>query len=181
MRPRVPLFSRPALIPRWLIPLDRMGRLMFAQQAGFKVVHVPFNGAGPATIALLGDQSDLLFASLSAFHSQIRAGKLRAVAQGGLQRMEALPDVPTFDESGFAGFQAITFYGLYAPAGTPRPIINKLHDELVKIIKAPESVARLVGIGAIPVANTPEQFAEDTKPEVAKWARIIKENNIKVD
>ena len=95
--------------------------------------------------------------------------------------MEALPDVPTFDESGFAGFQAITFYGLYAPAGTPRPIINKLHDELVKIIKAPESVARLVGIGAIPVANTPEQFAEDTKPEVAKWARIIKENNIKVD
>ncbi|MGZ5163841.1 MAG: Bug family tripartite tricarboxylate transporter substrate binding protein, partial [Burkholderiales bacterium] len=92
-----------------------------------------------------------------------------------------LPNVPTLNESGFPGFESSTSYGLLAPAGTPRPIVNKLHDELVKIIKSSESIARLAGVGAIAVANTPEEFAEANRKEVAKWGKIIRENGIKAD
>lgn len=155
--------------------------VMFAQEAGIKVVHVPFTGAGPATTAMLGGQTDLFFANTGVFLAHIRSGKLRAMGVAALKRLDLLPDVPTLDESGFPGFKSTTFYGLYAPAGTPRAIVNKLHDELAKIIHSPDSVARLAGVGAIPVANTPEQFAEETRLEVVKWAKIIKENNIKAD
>jgi tripartite-type tricarboxylate transporter receptor subunit TctC len=92
-----------------------------------------------------------------------------------------LPDVPTFDESGFPGFDSSNFKGLMAPAGTPRPIINKLHAELVRIVHSPENVARMAALGSIPVGNTPEQFAEENRLETAKWARIIKQHGIKAD
>ena len=98
-----------------------------------------------------------------------------------MTRLALLPDVPTLNESGFPGFESSTYYGLLAPAGTPRPIINKLHGELVKIIQSPESVARLAAVGAFPVANTPEQFAEANRKDVAKWGKIIRENGIKAD
>jgi tripartite-type tricarboxylate transporter receptor subunit TctC len=91
-----------------------------------------------------------------------------------------MPDVPTFTEAGFP-LESASFYGLAAPAGTPRPIINKMHGELVKIINSPESVTRLNGDGAFPVANTPEQFTEYLRTETAKWGKIIRDNGIKAD
>lgn len=155
--------------------------VMFALQAGIKVLHVPFKGAGPAVTAMLGGETDLLFANTGVFLGAIKSGKLRPLGVAAMTRLALLPNVPTLNESGFAGFESSTYYGLLAPARTPRPIINKLHGELAKIIHSPESVARLAGVGAIPVANTPEQFAEENRKDVAKWSKIIKENGIKAD
>jgi tripartite-type tricarboxylate transporter receptor subunit TctC len=155
--------------------------ILLAKEVGIKVLHVPFKGAGPAVTAMLGGETDLLFANTGVFLGHIKSGKLRPMGVAAMTRLALLPDVPTLNESGFAGFESSTYYGLLAPAGTPRPIINKLHGELVKIIQSPESVARLAGVGAVPVANTPEQFAEANRNDVAKWGKIIRENGIKAD
>ena len=155
--------------------------VLFAQQAGIKVLHVPFKGAGPAVVAMLGAETDLLFANTGVFLGHIQAGKLRPVAVCALTRLPLLPNVPTLNESGFPGFESSTYYGLLAPAGTPRPIINRLHAELVKVIKSPESLERLAGVGAMAVANTPEQFAEANRLDVEKWAKVVKEHGIKAE
>ena len=137
-------------------------------------------GRGRVT-AMLGGETDLLFANSGVFLGHIKAGKLRPIAVCALTRLPLFPDVPTLHESGFANFESSTYYGLLAPAGTPRPIIQRLHGELTKIIRSPESMERLASVGAIPVANTPEQFAEALRVDVAKWAKVIKEHGIKAD
>jgi tripartite-type tricarboxylate transporter receptor subunit TctC len=155
--------------------------VLLAQQAGIKVLHVPFKGAGPAVTAMLGGETDLLFANSGVFLGHIKAGKLRPIAVCALTRLPLFPDVPTLHESGFPNFESSTYYGLLAPARTPRPIIDRLHGELVKIIRSPESLERFASVGAIPVANTPEQFVEALRIDVAKWAKVIKEHGIKAD
>jgi tripartite-type tricarboxylate transporter receptor subunit TctC len=157
-----------------------LGLVLFAQNAGLKVTHVPYKGAGPATAAVLGGESDLLLANVGVFLSNIKAGKLRALSVAAGNRLALLPDVPTFAEAGHPLLSG-SMYGLLAPSGTPRPIIDKLHAELVKIIHSPESIARLQSVGAIPVANTPEQFAQYLRQEVEKWGKIVKDNGIKAN
>ncbi len=155
--------------------------VLFAQQAGIKVLHIPFKGAGPAVIAMLGGETDLLFANTGVFMGHVRAGKLRSIAIAAMDRLAIFPQVPTLNESGFVRFTSSTYYGLLAPAGTPRPIINKLHGEVVKIVKSPESLERLANVGAFVVANMPEQFSEALRQDVAKWAKVVKEHGIKPD
>jgi tripartite-type tricarboxylate transporter receptor subunit TctC len=155
--------------------------IQFAEEAGIKVLHVPYKGAGPATTGTLAGENHLIFVNTGVVMSHIKAGRLRPLGFASAKRLSTLPDVPTFDESGFPGFDSSNFKGLMAPAGTPRAIINKLHAELVKIIHSPETVARMAASGSIPVGNTPEQFAKENALEVAKWARIIKANGIKAD
>jgi tripartite-type tricarboxylate transporter receptor subunit TctC len=155
--------------------------VLFAQQAGIKVTHVPYKGAGPAVTALLGGESDMLFANTGVFLAHIKAGKMKPLGVSHMTRLPLFPDVPTLNESGFPNFISATYYGLLAPAGTPRPIIDRLHGELVKVIRAPESLQRLASVGAIAVADTPEQFAEMLRQDVAKWSKIIKDHNIKPD
>lgn len=155
--------------------------VLFAQQAGIKVLHVPFKGAGPAVVAMLGGETDLLFANTGVFMGHVKAGKLRSLGVAAMERLAIFPQVPTLHESGFANFTSSTYYGLLAPAGTPRPIINRLHSEVVKIIKSPESLERLASVGAFAVANTPEQFAEANRQDVAKWAKVVKDHGIKPD
>jgi tripartite-type tricarboxylate transporter receptor subunit TctC len=155
--------------------------VLFAQQVGIKVIHVPYKGAGPATVAVLGGEADLLFANTGVFISHIKAGKLRSIAAAGHERVAILPDLPTFAEAGYPSVISGSFYGLLAPAGTPRPIIDKLHAELAKIIHSPESVARLATVGAFPVAAKPEVFAEYLRKEVATWGKIVRENGIKAN
>jgi tripartite-type tricarboxylate transporter receptor subunit TctC len=155
--------------------------IQFSEAAGIKVVHVPYKGAGPATTGTLGGENDLIFVNTGVVMPHIKAGRLRPLGFAGPKRLSTLSDVPTFDESGFPGFDSSNFKGLMAPAGTPRAIIAKLHAELVRIVHSPENVARMTALGSIPVGNTPQQFAEENRLEVAKWARIIKEHGIKAD
>lgn len=156
-----------------------LGLVLFAQRVGLKVIHIPYKGAGPATAAVLGNEADLLFANAGVFISHIKAGKLRAIGVGAPKRLAILPDLPTFAEAGVANVENGSLYGLAAPAGTPKAIIDKLQAELAKIIHAPESVARLESVGAMPVANTPAQFVQYLKQEVEKWGKIVRENGIK--
>lgn len=155
--------------------------ILFAQEAGIKVLHVPYRGAGPAATALLAGESDLTFTNTTVVLPHVRAGKLKALGFAGMKRLTTLPDVPTLDESGFPGFDSSNFKGLMAPAGTPQPIITRLHGELVRIIHSPENIARMEAAGSVPVGNTPQQFAEENRREVAIWSKIIRENNIKAD
>ena len=155
--------------------------IQFAEEAGIKVLHVPYKGAGPATTGTLAGENHLIFVNTGVVMSHIKSGRLRPLGFASAKRLSTLPEVPTFDESGFPGFDSSNFKGLMAPAGTPRAIINKLHAELVKIVHSPENVARMAASGSIPVGNTPEQFAKENRLEVAKWARIIKAHGIKAD
>jgi tripartite-type tricarboxylate transporter receptor subunit TctC len=142
---------------------------------------IPYKGTGQVMNDLVGGHVPIAFGVLPPALGNLQAGTLRAIAVFGDKRFSLLPDVPTANESGLPGFESVLHYGLLAPAGTPRPIVDKLHGELVKIIQSPESVARLAGVGAVPVANTPEQFAEANRKDVAKWGRIIRENGIRAD
>jgi len=152
---------------------------LFSDMVGIKVVHVPYKGAGPAMTAVLGGETDLLFANTGVFLSQIKAGKLRPLGVAAKKRLAVLPDLPTFEEMGYPGFESGSFYGLAAPAGTPRPIINKLQAEIAKIIHSPESQARLESVGAFGVANTPEEFTEYFRRKVEIWGKIIRAHGIK--
>jgi len=155
--------------------------VLFAQQAGIKVLHVPFKGAGPAVTAMLGGETDLLFANSGVFMAHIKAGKLRAIGVCALARLQLFPDVPTLDESGFRAFESSTYYGLLAPSATPRPIVTRWHAEITKVIKSQESLDRLASVGAFPVANSPQQFVDMLRADVDKWAKVIKEHGIKAD
>ncbi len=155
--------------------------VLAAQQAGIKVTHIPYKGAGPATTAVLAGEADLEFVNVGPVLAHIKAGKMRPISVTSLTRLPLFPDLPTMHETGFPGFQAATYYGLMAPAGTPRAIITRMHTELVKIIRSPEGMERLSAAGVIAVANTPEQFADMLREDVAKWSKIVKEHNIKPD
>lgn len=150
-------------------------------KAGIKVVHVAYKGAGPALVGLVGGNVQLLFAGPGVVMQHIKAGRIRALAVGSLQRLAILPEVPTLHESGFPGMETGSWHGLMAPTGTPSAVIKYLHAATVKVLSIPENVARLAADGAIVSANTPEQFRKDIDAETATWARVIKQANIKLD
>lgn len=157
-----------------------LGMEMFRLLADIKVVHVPYKGAGPANIGLLGGEVDLLFANPSVFLPHIKAGRLRAIGIGSLKRIAPLPDVPTFHESGYPRFEAGSWYGMVAPAGTPAAIISMMHNETVTVLVLPEILAQFANEGAQPVGNTPQAFRQEIRDDIAKWSRVIKEANIKL-
>jgi tripartite-type tricarboxylate transporter receptor subunit TctC len=152
---------------------------LFSLIAGVKGTHVPYKGAGPANVALLGGEVSLLFANPSVFMPHIKAGRLRGIAIGNLKRIAALPDLPTFDESGYPGFETVSWYGMVAPAHTPASIVALLHRETAKVLSLPELVAQFIPEGATPVGNTPETFRQEIRADTAKWAKVIKAANIK--
>jgi tripartite-type tricarboxylate transporter receptor subunit TctC len=157
-----------------------LGMEMFRLLAAIKVVHVPYKGAGPANVGLLGGEIDLLFANPSVFLPHIKAGRLRPIGIGSLKRISALPDVPTFDESGYPGFETGSWYGLVAPAGTPTAIISLLHTETAKVLNLPEITAQFANEGAYASGNTPQAFRQEIRDDTARWAKVIKEANIKL-
>jgi len=144
------------------------------------IIPIPYKGAGPATFAIVSNEADLMFANPAVFMPHIQTGRLRAIGVASLQRMAALPDMPTFHESGFPNFESQSWYGLAAPARTPAAIITLLHRETVAVLKLPEIVARITQDGGAPVGNTPQEFARDIRSETAKWAKVIKDANIKM-
>jgi tripartite-type tricarboxylate transporter receptor subunit TctC len=156
-----------------------LGLVLFSERTGISVTHVPYKGAGPATAAVLGGESDLLLSNVSNFLAHLKAGRLRALGVASEKRLAVLPDVPTFAESGVPNVISGSFYGLLAPAGTPRAIIQRLYAETAKVVRSPESVARLESVGGVPVASTPEELRDYLRKEVETWGRIIKQHGIK--
>jgi tripartite-type tricarboxylate transporter receptor subunit TctC len=141
---------------------------------------VPYKGAGPANLALLTNEADLLFANPGVFMPHIKAGRLRAIGVASAQRISILPDTPTFVESGYPGYEAGSWYGLAAPARTPQRIISLLHAESMKVLADPDITARLTLDGASAIGNTPQAFAREIRDDIAKWAKVIKDANIKM-
>ena len=152
---------------------------LFRLNTGIDIVPIPYKGAGPAMIAVLGGEADLLFANPAVFMPHLTAGRLRALGTASLQRISALPDMPTFHESGFPGFESLSWYGLAAPARTPAAIVALLHKETVAVLNQPDIIARISQDGGIPVGNTPQAFAQEIRNETAKWAKVIRDANIK--
>lgn len=145
------------------------------------IVHVPYRGAPPAINDLLAGQVQSMIGSLLAVVPHIRVGKIRALAVTGEKRSAAVPDVPTFAEAGLPGYDASTWNGIMVPAGTPRAIVDRLNSEIVKILRMPNTVERLSFDGSVAVGNSPEEFAAFIKGEHAKWSRVVREANIRVE
>ena len=152
---------------------------LFQYMTGTKWVHIPYKGGGPALVGLLSGEFVLYFGNVPTVIRQAREGKLRAVATTGAKRTPAAPEIPTVAEAGIPGYEVTTFYGISAPARTPRPIIDRLHGEIVKALNAPDLKQKLQDLGADPVGNTPEQYTAYMQAEIAKWAKVIKAAGIK--
>jgi len=157
--------------------------LVQAQQAGgFRITHAPFAGGGPMSQNILGGQIDMGIGSVALLSRQVKSGKMRAIATTGEKRSAALPDVPTLIEQGFPGLTAYAWWGIYAPAGTPKPIVDRFHAELVKVLAQPDVRKTLnEGIGMDLVVSTPEELQKWTLDELARWGKIVKDNGIKID
>ena len=154
---------------------------LFKVMAGVDMMHVPYKGSSPALADLLGGQVQLMFDNLPSSLAQIKAGKLRALAVTSATRAAALPDVPTIAESGLPGFEASSWFGVLAPAGTPPAIVAKLNAEIDKWLATPEAKEKMLGQGANAAGGTPEDFARHIQIETAKWAKVVKASGAKVD
>jgi tripartite-type tricarboxylate transporter receptor subunit TctC len=155
--------------------------LMFNDAAGIDMTHVPYKGAGPALTALMTGETHLMLGSLTATLPHVRANRLRAVAITSLKRSTTIPDIPTVAESGYPRFEANTWYGLFAPGGTPAAIVDRLNAEFVKVISAADFKAWLMNQGAEAVTSTPEEFAAFVKSEIAQYAVLVKKSGMKAD
>ncbi len=152
---------------------------LFNVMAGVRMVHIPYKGNAPALTDLVGAHVDLLFNGLTSALPLIKAGKLRALAVTSLTRSGALPDIPTLDEVGLKGFQAVAWNGLCAPARTPKDVIRRINADVLKVIRSPELAERLKAEGSDPVGDSPEQFAAFLREETARWRKVIEFANIK--
>lgn len=153
----------------------------FASLAGVDLLHVPYKGSAPLTTDLLGGQIDMSFDTLTPVVQHIKAGKLRAVAVTTAKRSSTLPDVPTLAESGMKEFDQGTWFGILAPAGTPKEVVTRLNTELVKIIQSPDFRKRMEEIGAEPIGNTPAEMEAQIRNDTAKYARLVKEAKVSID
>jgi tripartite-type tricarboxylate transporter receptor subunit TctC len=155
---------------------------IFSALAGVKMVHVPYKGTGQSMQDLLGGQHLVAFDTMPASAPHVRSGKLRALATSSASRLPAFPDVPTAEEAGLAGYQVITWYGVFAPAGTPPAIVRRLHGDLVKAMQTADTKSKLEGIGADgTVSRSPEEFAALVRADTARYAKIVKDIGLKID
>jgi len=154
---------------------------LYKVETGTDAVHIPFKGGAPATQALLAGDTQFMFDNLANAMAQVKAGKLKALAVTTAQRSPLVPELPTMAEAGLPGFDISTWYGLFAPAGTPAAIVGKWNADVTRILTMPDVRAKLMADGAEPAPDTPEQFAQMISRELAKYARIIKASGAKVD
>jgi tripartite-type tricarboxylate transporter receptor subunit TctC len=154
---------------------------VFASSAGIDILHVPYKGSGPAVTDLLGGQVDMMFDSITSAGPHIQAGKLRALGVTTATRSAALPDVPTIAEAGVPGYDVSPWFAVFAPAGTPEPIVAKLQATLVEAMRQPEIRSRLAGVGAEPIGSTPAQLGQHLHQELSRWSKLVAERNIRID
>ena len=159
----------------------QLAGVMFGDEAHAKLVHVPYRGSNQALTALISGETQMMFGSMTSTLPFVKSGRLRAIAVTGAKRSLAAPDVPTVAEAAFPGFEAITWYGLFVPAGTPPAIIARLNTEVVKILRMPDFRDWLVAQGADPVGSTPDELAAFVKTELVKYAKIVKDSGMRPD
>lgn len=154
---------------------------LFKSMAGVDMAHIPYKGAAAAMQDLIGGRVDLMFDNFASSAAQVKAGRVRALAVTTAKRSALAPELPTIAESGLPGFDVSTWFGIFVPAGTPRPVVDRLHDEFVKALAAPDVREKMLNLGAEPVGNTPEEFAAYVRSEAAKYAKLVKASGAKVD
>ena len=159
----------------------RFAAELLKSQAGIEMVHVPYNGTGPLTTALIANTVQLAVISLQAPKQHIDSGRLRALATTGEQRSPIMPDVPTMREAGLPGYSAGSWFGLLAPAGTPAQVINKIQADMAATLKTPELAQVVRSLDGVAIGSTPAQFAAYIEAEAQKWGKIIKDYNITAD
>ena len=148
---------------------------------GIKVTHIPYKGLAPAHTETMGGQLSMMFDGIVTGLPAVKAGRLRALAVTTLKRWQGAPDIPTMSEAGLAGFEVNSWFGLLAPAGTPREIVLRLNSEVARALHEPDARERLYSIGAEPMNNTPEEFAAYINAEMVKWSKVIKAAGIRVE
>ena len=153
---------------------------MFGAAAGLKLVHIPYKGSAPGLADVMGGQVQITFDAAAIGLQHVKAGKLRALASLGAKRAVFAPDVPTVAET-IPGFEAVNWYGMTVPAGTPREAVTRLHRDLLKVLALPEIKERMLALGAEPVGSTPEEFGAFIKTEATKWTRVVKDANIRLE
>jgi len=154
---------------------------LLSSTAGVKLTHVPYRGAAPAMNDVLGNQVPVTFDNIITTLPLVKGGKLRALAVSTGQRSKVAPDIPTLAESGVPGFDATAWFGLFAPAGTPRDVILRLNREVAEAVKDPAVSEKLLQLGAEPASTTPEQFDAFFRGEVSKWGKVVRQAQIKLD
>jgi tripartite-type tricarboxylate transporter receptor subunit TctC len=154
---------------------------LFNSMAGVKTVHVPYKGGGPSMIALVGGEVSVCFATMPSAVGYVKADRLRGIAVTTQKRSPSMPDLPTIEETGMKGYEAGSWYGLSAPAGTSKDVVNRLHAETLKTLKLQDVRDRLFNAGFEVVTSNPEQFAAFTKNEIQKWGKLVRAANLKVD
>jgi tripartite-type tricarboxylate transporter receptor subunit TctC len=157
------------------------GERLLKLMAHLDITHIPYSSAAPAVLAVAGGQVPVGITAMPPAVELIKTGKLRGIAVTSPARMASLPEVPTVAESGFAGYEDYTWIGFFAPASTPRALVNQLNQQIAAILDLPDTRKRLAAVGFDPVENTPEQFTAYIKVEVAKWAQVIKDSGAKID
>ncbi|MDQ6618858.1 MAG: tripartite tricarboxylate transporter substrate binding protein [Pseudomonadota bacterium] len=160
---------------------NHLAGALFNQTTGTKLVHVPYKGSAPALQDLVAGRVQAMFDLVTTSLPMIESGKVRAIAVTSAARLPTLPQVPTIREAGYPDYEVTAWFGLYAPAGTPLPILARLHDEAVKALAAPEMREKLVKLGMEPMASSREAFAKLTADELTKWTALVKSANIKAD
>ena len=153
----------------------------FQASTGVDLLHVPYKGSGPLTTDLLGGQVAMSFDTITPVLQHIQAGKLRALAVTTAKRSSVLPDVPTLEEAGLKGFDIGTWFGVLAPAATPKDVVARLNSEMVKIIRSPDFAQRMQAIGAEPLGGTPDQMAKQIADETTKFAKLVKDGKVVID
>ncbi len=162
--------------------LGHLAMILVQQAGGFKLTHVPYKGGGPMMQDTMGGQIELGIASVAALSANVKGGKLRALAVTGDKRTHVMPDVPTLAEQGFPGFSAFAWWGIFAPAGTPAPILGKFHGELVKALNHPDLRKQLTEtLGMDLAVSTPEALQKFLVGEIGRWGKVVKDNNVRAD
>lgn len=154
---------------------------LFKTMAGVDMAHIPYKGAAGAMQDLIGGRVDLMFDNLASSLSQVKGGRVRALAVTTPKRTKLAPELPTIAESGLPGFDISTWFGIFVPAGTPRPVVDRLHAEFTRALAAPDVREKMLALGAEPVGSTPEQFTAYVKAEAAKYAKLVRTSGARVD
>jgi tripartite-type tricarboxylate transporter receptor subunit TctC len=154
---------------------------LFKMMAKVDITHVPYKGGGPAVVALVGGHVQLQFSTPVSALPHVKTGKLRPLAVTGLKRSEAVPQLPTISEAALPGYEAVTWWGLLAPARVPREIVNKVHGDVVKVLQVPDTREKLAREGVSPAGTTPEQFAAMIEKEIVTLGKVVKAANVRLD